>query len=124
MSQTMQVINNLTTQVKQLTQLVETLQYRVQTLEGVNGMVHASSADVPVPPKVVTESDILYRHPNLDIKVTKTESGKGLWIYGEDTKSHKDKIKSVGSRWNSTRKMWVVGGKHLAIITECLDNLT
>lgn len=40
-----------------------------------------------------------------------TESGKGFWVSG-DTKEHKDILKEVGGKWNSSKKAWVFSVKN------------
>lgn len=41
----------------------------------------------------------------LKLDLTVELCGSWLWISG-DTKPHKDKLKSVGCRWSSSKKMW------------------
>lgn len=46
-------------------------------------------------------------HVNHDIKITISDSGRGLWVCG-DTKSDKEFIQSLNGRWNIYRKCWVL----------------
>ena len=42
-----------------------------------------------------------------NIQLIQTQSGKGLWICGE-TKPHQEYLRSIGSKWNSSKSCWVM----------------
>lgn len=41
-----------------------------------------------------------------DLKITVDLVGSWLWCYGEDTKAHKDFIKSLGFKWGKNKGKW------------------
>lgn len=41
---------------------------------------------------------------NLNIEVELV--GTWLWVYGSDTKTHKDFLKSLGMRWGKQKQRW------------------
>ncbi len=48
---------------------------------------------------------------NYSIRITKTASGKGLWVFGQ-TMQYKENLKGIGGSWNSSKKTWVFSLKH------------
>ena len=41
-----------------------------------------------------------------DLSITLDLVGSWLWVYGNDTKAHKDFIKSLGFKWSSKKMKW------------------
>jgi len=40
------------------------------------------------------------------VQIIKTKSGKGLWVCGP-TIPYKDQLKSLGGKWNPSKKAWI-----------------
>jgi hypothetical protein len=41
-----------------------------------------------------------------NVYIEKTATGKGLWVCGE-TQPYKDKLKSMGGKWNKSKECWI-----------------
>ena len=51
-------------------------------------------------------------------------SDKSFLLSGEDTKEHKDSIKSLGGKWNNTLKGWIFPKTKDRLVKEWLDGVS
>ena len=63
-------------------------------------------------------------HKKYDEKINieiKPYSDKSFLIIGEDTKKHKEKLKELGGKWNSTLKGWIYSNKNEQKVREWMS---